>query len=136
MRRIRKISIAAGFCCLLPTFAHAETATVKAGSKTEIAQHSRFDSKCQAARVEIKLIKPPAHGKVTWAAKDYTIPAANRAGDKQPAQCVGKVIKGVAVSYEPNAGFRGSDNFRYRRLNANKADDHFNTEMNYTVEVK
>jgi hypothetical protein len=28
------------------------------------------------------------------------------------------VIRGVAVFYEPNAGFRGTDSFRYRRINA------------------
>jgi hypothetical protein len=136
MRRIHKIGFVAGLCCLLPIVAHAETATVKAGSKTKIATHSRFDSKCEAARVEIKLIKPPAHGSVSWTAEDYVVPAVNRAGVKQPAQCVGKSIPGMAVYYEPNAGFRGSDTFRYSRINANKADDRFNAEVNYTVEVK
>jgi hypothetical protein len=98
--------------------------------------HSRFDSKCQAARVEINVIKQPSHGKLSWGTKDYTIPAVNRGGVKQPEQCVGKTIDGMAVYYEPNPGFTGSDSFRYRRVNANKADDRFNSEVNYTVEVK
>jgi hypothetical protein len=135
-RRIDTISFVAGLCCLLPVVAQAETATVRAGSKTEIATHSRFDSKCEAARVEIKLINPPTNGKVSWAAKDYVVPAVNRSGVKQPAQCVGKTLPGVAVYYEPNASFRGADSFRYSRINTNKADDRFNSEVSYTVEVK
>lgn len=136
MRCIQTISFAAAICCLHPALGSAETATVRPGSKTEIATHSRFDGNCQAARVEINLLTPPANGKVTWAPKDVTVPAVNRSGVKQPAQCVGKTIAGVAVYYEPKPGFVGTDTFRYRRVNANKADDRFNAEVNYTVEVK
>jgi hypothetical protein len=39
---------------------------------------------------------------------------------KQPAQCVGKTIAGIAVDYEPNAV--GIDSLRYSRISANKAD--------------
>jgi hypothetical protein len=136
MRRIHNVSFLAAICCLLPAFAQAETASVRAGSKTQIALHSRFDSNCEAARVEIKLLKPPANGQISWMAKDYIVPAVDRGGVKQPAQCVGKTIAGVAVYYEPKSGFVGTDNFSYRRTNADKADDRFNREVEYRVEVK
>ena len=133
---MRSIILAAAICVLAPTLGWAETATVSSGAKAQIALHSRFDGQCRAARVEITVLKGAANGAVTWAPVDYVIPAQNRAGEKQPAQCVGKTIKGVAVYYQSKSGFVGSDSFSYRRLNADKADDRFNAEVAYSVTVK
>ena len=134
MHRIR-LAVIAVAACLQPTLGYADSGTAQTGHRTEMAVHTRFDGQCRAARVEITLIKPPAHGTVTWGPKDSVIPAVNRNGVPQPPQCVGRTIPGVAIYYQPNPGFVGTDNFRYRRINADRSDDRFNGEVNYTVEV-
>jgi hypothetical protein len=133
---MRSIILTATMCVFLPALAWADTATVTSGQKTQIALHSRFDSQCQAARVEITVLNAAANGTVTSASVDYVIPAQNRAGEKQPAQCVGKTIKGMAVYYQSKAGFVGTDRFRYRRVTAGRSDDRFNAEIGYTITVK
>jgi len=132
---MRALLIAAA-CLLPPSLAHAETATVASGQKTQIAIHSRFDNRCVPARVEITVLAAPQNGAVTTEPTDYIVPEVNRGGVKQPAQCVGKSMRGVAVFYQSKPGFVGEDSFRYRRLNADKADDRFNAEVSYTVTVK
>ena len=133
---MRSAAFVAAICILAPALACAETATVTSGQKTRIAVHSRFDSQCRAARVEITLLNAAPNGAVTSEPVDYVIPERTRSGVKQPAQCVGKTIKGMAVYYQSKPGFVGSDSFRYRRVNANKADDRFNADVAYTVTVK
>ena len=135
---MRNISIVVAACTSLATQAWAATATatVQSGQKTQIAIHTRFDSQCQPARVEIKLLKVPANGTVSWEPKDSVVPAQNKAGVKQPAQCVGKGIVGVVVFYQSKTGFVRTDDFRFSHVNANKADDRFNAEVGFTVTVK
>jgi len=133
---MRGLILAAIVCLWVPTAAWAETAIVPSGKKTQITIHSRFDAACHAARVTITVLKPPANGTVTTEPQDYVVPARNRNGVAQYAQCVGKAMRGVAIFYESKPGFVGTDSFRYLRVNADKADDRFNQEVSYTVTVK
>jgi len=122
--------------CLLPAAGHGETASVASGVKTELAIHSRFGFDCKPAHVVITLLKMPDNGTVMVEAKDYLVPAENKYGVKQPPQCVGKTMRGVALFYQSKPGFVGSDSFRYSRVNADKKDDRFNTEATFTLTVK
>lgn len=132
---MRKIILVAAICVFVPNLGWAETAVVPSGKKTQITRHSRFDAECRSNRVEIKLLQAARNGTVTSEPIDYVVPAELR-GVKQPAQCVGKTIKGVAVFYQSKPGFTGNDSFRYSRTNADKADDRFNAEVSYSVTVK
>src|SRR6266849_4211707 len=96
---MRSIILIAAFCVLAPAAGWAETATVSSGQKTKIAQHSRFDAQCRAARVDIKVLQAAVNGTVSSETIDYLIAAQTKDGVKHPAQCVGKTIKGVAVFY-------------------------------------
>ena len=133
---MRRVIFFVTVTCLTPMPALADTANAVSGAKTEVARHSRFDNNCQSARVQITVRKTPANGTLIYEPVEYAVPAVDRRGEKQPAQCVGKMVKGVAVSYQSKPGFRGTDRFRYSRVNADKSDDRFNTEMNFTVRVK
>ena len=132
---MRKIILAAAVSVLAPSLACAETATVPSGKKTQIAIHSRFDNACRPARVIVTVLKAPAHGALTTAPADYVVPEKARNGVKQPPQCVGKRVKGVAVFYEPKPGFVGADSLRYRRANADRSDDRFNQDVDYAITV-
>src|SRR5262245_61334447 len=123
-----RIVLMTAACVLVPTLGFAEQATVPSGQKSQVAIHSRFDNNCRPSRVVIKVIDAPKNGAVTSEPADYLVPAQNRAGVKQPPQCVGKKLQGVAVFYQSKPGFKGSDNFRYSRTNADRADDRFNAD--------
>ena len=122
-------------CICAPTFGRAESATAPSGIKTQLTLHSRFDSQCRSIRTEIRILAPPANGTVTSEPKNYAIPAQNRLGEKQPQQCVGKIVEGVAVFYQSQPGFAGSDSVRYRRFNPNDANDRYNMEISYAITV-
>jgi hypothetical protein len=113
-----------------------QSATVRSGEKTQITTHSRFDNQCRPSRVEIKIVNAPAHGTVNSEPKDMVVHEQNRLGQKQPAQCVGKTVRGVAIFYQSKAGFVGNDSFHYLRFNPGNAKDRFNADVSYTVTVK
>jgi hypothetical protein len=118
-----------------PTLAWADVATVMSGVKTEIATHTRYDSRCRPTRVRIRITAEPENGMVTTETKPIVVPESDR-GIPQQAPCVGKMIDGVAVYYESKPGFVGQDRFRYQRLNPRDAGDPFNMEISYTITVK
>ena len=132
---MRKIILVAAVSVFVPTLGWAQSATVNSGAKSQITTHFRIDSQCRPSRVEIKVLAAPANGTVTSEPKDVVVPAQNQKG-KQPAQCVGKTVAGVAVFYQSKAGFKGNDSLRYLRFNPNDANDRYNTEVSYTITVK
>lgn len=122
-------------CVFVPMLAWAASATVSSGVKTRITTHARFDSQCRAKPVEIRIITPPANGTLTSAPEDSVVREENGRGDRQPGQCVGRKVRGVAVYYQSKAGFTGSDTFKYLRVSTTDPNDRFNGEMSYTVMV-
>jgi hypothetical protein len=130
------IQVAAGSTVRALEGGQGEPRTVQSGVKTQIATHDRFDKQCRPSRVEIKVIAPPANGTVSNEPQDVVIKAVNRLGEKQPSQCVGKTVTGVAVFYQSRPGFIGNDSFRYRRFNPNDASDRFNSEVGINVTVR
>jgi hypothetical protein len=132
MRRIIPFAVAGFF---IPTLATADPATVASGVKSEITTHMRYDTRCQANRVAIKILDAPANGTVTVEPKSIVVPPEDR-GVRQQSPCVGKTMEGVAVYYQSKPGFVGQDSFRYLRLNPRDAGDKFNKEVSYTVTVE
>jgi hypothetical protein len=110
--------------------------TVTSGVKTEITTHMRYDSRCQANSVAIKIAAAPANGTVTTEAKPIVVPPQSDRGMPQQAPCIGKTVEGAAVYYQSKHGFVRQDIFRYQRLNPRDAGDKFNKEVSYTIAVK
>lgn len=132
---ILKTLLLAAACVLAPCLASAQSATVEAGVKTEIATHMRYDSRCNPTAVSIKILDAPAYGTVTSEPKSIVVPKSER-NMPQQANCIGKTISGVAIYYKSEPGFIGQDHFRYQRLNPKDPGDKFNTEIRYTITVK
>jgi hypothetical protein len=133
---VRTIILAAAISLGSMAPATADVATVKSGVKTEITTHMRYDSRCRANPVAIKVVDVPANGTVTSEMKVIVVPAQPQRGVKQQSPCVGKRVEGVAVFYESAPGFTGQDQFRYQRLNARDPGDKFNQEIHYIVIVE
>ena len=96
----------------------------------------RYDMRCQATPVAIKIVAPPANGTVTTEPKSIVIPSESDRGLKQQSPCVGKTVEGVAIYYQSKPGFVGQDSFRYLRLNPKDPGDRFNSNISYTITVK
>ena len=126
--------VLAAVCASVPTLAWAASATVESGVKTEIATHSRYDSRCQSNPVNIRIVAQPANGTVTAEQKEIVV--ANDKAVPQSSQCMGKTVQGVAVYYQSKPGFTGQDSFRYQRLNPRDAGDPLNNDITYTITVK
>ena len=122
-------------CAALPTPAWAASATVQSGVKTEITTHSRYDSRCEASPVNIRIVTQPANGTVTAEPKDMVVKQTDNAVP-QSSSCIGKTIRGVAVYYQSKPGFTGQDSFRYQRLNPRDPGDPLNNDITYTITVK
>jgi hypothetical protein len=120
---------------LTPTSSGAQSATIASGKKSQITTHFRADKECNAIPIVIEIVAAPANGTVTSEPKDIIIPAQTPRGGKQGSKCVGKTVKGVTIFYQPNPGFSGQDNFRYRRT-SEAPGDRSSGEINYSVTVK
>ena len=121
---------------ILAAPAAAETATVKSGERVEITTHMKYDTRCQANRVAIRITQPPQNGTVTSELKAIVVPPESDRGMPQQSPCVGKELEGVAVYYQSNPGFVGQDRFRYQRLNPRDPGDKFNQEIHYLITVE
>jgi len=128
-------SLFAAAWILMPTLAAADSVTVQSGVESEIANHVRYGSNCQANRVEIRILTEPANGTVTVKPKSIVVTAQSGRGVPQPSHCFGKTMQGVAVYYQSKPGFVGQDSVRYQRLNPRDAGDRFNAEVDYTIMV-
>jgi hypothetical protein len=133
---MRTIILFAAAAVFVPALAAEDSATVASGEKSEITTHLRYDSRCQATPVAIKIVAPPANGTVTTEPKSIVVPSESDRGLKQQSPCVGKTVEGVAVYYQSKPGFVGQDGFRYLRLNPKDPGDRFNTNIGYTITVK
>jgi|SRR5579871_2832581 len=132
---MRKAIPTAVVCLLVPALAWGASATVQSGVRTRITTHARFDNQCQPKAVEIQIVAAPANGTLTSEPEDFLVPEQNARGERQPRQCVGKKIAGVAVYYQSKPGFAGSDDVRYRRVTTTDPNDRFNIEISYTISV-
>ena len=132
---MRTIILFAAAAVFVPALAAEDSATVASGEKSELTTHMRYDMRCQATPVAIKIVAPPANGTVTTEPKSIVVPSESDRGLKQQSPCVGKTVEGVAIYYQSKPGFVGQDSFRYQRLNPRDPGDKFNQEVSYTVTV-
>ena len=133
---MRIIMLAAATSLAATAPAAADSATVKSGVKNEITTHMRYDTRCRANRIAIKVVEAPANGTVTSEMKAIVVPTEPQRGVKQQSPCVGKSVEGVAIFYESKPGFTGQDLFSYQRLNPRDPGDKFNQEISYIVAVE
>ena len=133
---MRTIILFAAAAVFVPALAAEDSATVASGEKSELTTHMRYDMRCQATPVAIKIVAPPANGTVTTEPKSIVVPSESDRGLKQQSPCVGQTVGGVAIYYQSKPGFVGQDNFRYLRLNPKDAGDRFNSNISYTITVK
>jgi hypothetical protein len=133
---MRKMVICAVVWVFTPTLVWADSATVESGAKSEIATHTRYDSRCQPRPVRIRITAAPTNGTVTTETKTIVVPAKSDRGVPQQSPCVGKTMEGVVIYYQSEPGFVGQDSFRYQRLNPRDGGDPFNMEISYTITVK
>jgi len=95
---------------LLTSFVQAETIrrTVSANKTTSVGAHGTYKQNCQPSAIpRMKVSTPPKNGTVSF--KQVSFKLSEDAG-----RCAGRTVKGTAVYYKPNRGFRGEDVFRVR----------------------
>ena len=88
-----------------------QTMTVPAGRTTRVAVYTAWkpqETPCTSTFAVVKVATRPPHGKLSNHLIDTTIPASRLDGS---ARCLGTPIKGLAVFYAPDRGFRGVDSF-------------------------
>jgi len=109
------------------------TATVPAGVKTEVAEHSARNKDCAAEHVVVKLTSPPANGTVTFTEENKVVPPVGKLGG--PQSCAGHTIPTAVVYYQSKPNFKGTDRFKYQRTNEDDPNDRLNGEIELTVTV-
>jgi len=81
----------------------------------------------------LKITTPPANGMVTMAQENKVVPEVARLGG--PQSCAGHTIPMTVVYYRSKPNFKGTDQFKYQRTNADNPDDRLNGEVEITVTV-
>ncbi len=92
------------------TLAQAETVrrTVPANKTSSVGAHATYNQQCHPSAIpKMKVSKAPEHGTVSF--KQVSFKLSDRAG-----RCAGRSVKGTAVYYKPNRGYRGQDVFKVR----------------------
>ncbi|NLR95219.1 hypothetical protein HGP17_00040 [Rhizobium sp. P38BS-XIX] len=85
---------------------------VPAGKKTKITSASLVKQDCTFAGFPYTgVVKPPAHGKIDI---EHGPVAAKFSKDSPAYICSGKSVQGNIISYTPNPGFSGTDQFTVR----------------------
>lgn len=105
-----RIFVSILFLFLVSTFAQADTIrrTVPANKTSGVGAHGTYNEYCNASAIpQMKVSREPKNGKVTF--KQVSFKLGEEAG-----RCAGRSVKGVAVYYKPNRGFRGKDEFKVR----------------------
>lgn len=80
---------------------------VPANRSTVVESHAVYNKgTCYGGEIpQMKVTKKPEHGQVKIRRTAFKL-------SKDTGKCAGKSVKGVAVSYTPNKGFRGKDEFK------------------------
>ena len=105
---MRLILSALAFAVVLGT-AQADTfrRTVPANKTSSVGANATYTrSGCTAGAIpQYKVSKKPQHGEVRF--KQVTFKLSKDAG-----RCAGTKVKGTAIIYKPNRGYRGKDTFK------------------------
>ncbi|GAB4524643.1 MAG: hypothetical protein Tsb0019_26690 [Roseibium sp.] len=95
---------------IVSSLAHADTIRreVPANRTSGVGVHGTYSAECRPSAVpRMKVAQAPKNGSVSF--KQVSFKLSEDAG-----RCAGKSVKGTAVYYKPNKGFRGKDQFKVR----------------------
>jgi len=120
----------------LVTTDHATSlsSTAPSGVKTDVAEHSAYNRSCEAQRVKATITTQPANGTATTTIETKTVPQTGRLGG--PQSCARKSMPTAVVYYQSKPDFKGTDQFKYQRINQDNPNDRLNGEVVLTVTVK
>ena len=93
---------------LISTLAHADTIrrTIPPNKSSTVGAHATYGPACRAGAIpQFRITKAPEHGTVSF--KQVSFKLSEKAG-----RCAGRNVKGTAVIYKPNRGYRGDDVFK------------------------
>lgn len=108
---------------------------VPAGRSTQVGFVSVFNPQtCQNARLPRATVVQPANGTVVTRARTDTFRSDDlRAGNRK---CAGSPVRGLAVVYTPNAGYRGPDQFVVRISYEQRVGARSTSSQTYRVNVQ
>lgn len=90
------------------SIASAETIRreVPANKTSTVGAHATYGPSCTGGAIpKFRVTKAPEHGQVTFKVVSFKL------SDKT-GRCAGRNVKGTAVIYKPNRGYRGKDVFK------------------------
>jgi hypothetical protein len=119
---------------LVPAMAASLSSTAPSGVKTGVAEHNAYNQSCVAQRVIATITRQPANGTATTTIETKTVPPTGRLGG--PQSCAGKSMPTAVVYYQSKSEFKGTDQFKYQRINQDNPNDRLNGEVVLTVTVK
>jgi hypothetical protein len=119
---------------LVPAMAASLSSTVQSGVNTTVAEHNAYNKSCVPQRVVATVTTPPQNGTATTTIETKTVPEVGRLGG--PQSCAGASMPTAVVSYQSKPNFKGTDQFKYQRINQDNPDDRLNGEVVLTVTVK
>ena len=108
---VKRLAVLAAATLLLSATAHSDDngRTVPANRETAIGFHAAIsDLHCaHTGKPTIKITAPPKHGTLRF--EWTTIKFDGRTTTVDMMACKGKSIRGMAIYYRPNKGFKGED---------------------------
>jgi hypothetical protein len=119
---------------IMPAMAGSLSSTAQSGVKTDVAEHSAYNKSCVAQRVVATITTQPANGTATTTIETKTVPLVGRLGG--PQSCAGASMPTAVVYYQSKPNFKGTEQFKYQRINQDNPNDRLNGEVVLTVTVK
>ena len=119
---------------LVPAMAASLSSRAPSGVKTNVAEHSAQNGSCVGQRVVATITTQPTNGTATAVIETKTVPPVGRLGGPQP--CAGKSMPTAVIYYQSKPNFKGTDQFKYQRINQDNPNDRLNGEVVLTVTVQ
>lgn len=88
--------------------AHADTIRreIPANKTSTVGAHATYGPECAGGAIpKFRITKAPEHGKVTFKKVSFKL-------SEKTGRCAGRSVKGTAVIYKPDRGYRGKDVFK------------------------
>jgi hypothetical protein len=117
-----------------PAMAASLSSAAQSGVKTDVAEHSAYNRACVAQRVVATITTPPANGTATTTIETKAVQPTGRLGG--PQSCAGVSMPTAVVYYQSKPNFKGTDQFKYQRINQDNPSDRLNGEVVLTVTVE
>ncbi len=86
--------------------------SANSGQKKWMDEYSGWNNDCSFMTIDVDVVEPPAHGKVTPRPEIKRIPKVAKRGSS--GACAGRKMKALVVYYTSKPGYRGRDRFKVR----------------------